>query len=113
VKNLRLKLKRVHLCNQESEAAKLNEEWCTLALKRLKEASPLALKVSLRSVSHTQKSKDLGCVCSYSGLRLFLTMLQIREGRYQTLDECLVREYRMSMNGISKQFSHEFCEVCS
>lgn len=67
----------------ESEAAKLNEEWCTLALKRLKEASPLALKVSLRS---------------------------IREGRYQTLDECLVREYRMSMNGISKQFSHEFCE---
>nr|CAB3500197.1 unnamed protein product [Digitaria exilis] len=34
----------------------------------------------------------------------------IREGRYQTLDECLVREYRMSMNGISKQFSHEFCE---
>ncbi|KAL6906425.1 hypothetical protein ACP4OV_004026 [Aristida adscensionis] len=67
----------------ESEAAKLNEEWCTLALKRLKEASPLALKVSLQS---------------------------IREGRYQTLDECLVREYRMSINGISKQFSHEFCE---
>ncbi|ONL99737.1 3-hydroxyisobutyryl-CoA hydrolase-like protein 2 mitochondrial [Zea mays] len=67
----------------ESEAASSNEEWCILALKRLKEASPLALKVSLRS---------------------------IREGRYQTLDECLVREYRMSMNGISKQFSHEFCE---
>jgi len=67
----------------ESEAARLDEEWCTLALKRLKEASPLALKVSLRS---------------------------IREGRYQTLDECLVREYRMSMNAISKQFSHEFCE---
>jgi 3-hydroxyisobutyryl-CoA hydrolase len=67
----------------ESEAARLDEEWCTLALKRLKEASPLALKVSLRS---------------------------IREGRYQTLDECLVREYRMSMHGISKQFSHEFCE---
>ncbi|XP_062201260.1 small ribosomal subunit protein mS47-like [Phragmites australis] len=67
----------------ESEAARLNEEWCTLALKRLKEASPLALKVSLRS---------------------------IREGRYQTLDECIVREYRMSINGISKQFSHDFCE---
>ncbi|KAG2539471.1 3-hydroxyisobutyryl-CoA hydrolase-like protein 2, mitochondrial [Panicum virgatum] len=67
----------------ESEAARLDEEWCTLALKRLKEASPLALKVSLRS---------------------------IREGRYQTLDECLVCEYRMSMNAISKQFSHEFCE---
>ncbi|KAF6989633.1 hypothetical protein CFC21_006947 [Triticum aestivum] len=67
----------------ESEAAQLNEEWCSLALKRLKEASPLALKVSLRS---------------------------IREGRYQTLDECLVREYRMSINGISKPFYHDFCE---
>ncbi|KAK1695849.1 hypothetical protein QYE76_012546 [Lolium multiflorum] len=67
----------------ESEAARLDEEWCTLALKRLKEASPLALKVSLRS---------------------------IREGRYQTLDECLVREYRMSVNGISKPLSHEFSE---
>ncbi|XP_039785284.1 3-hydroxyisobutyryl-CoA hydrolase-like protein 2, mitochondrial isoform X2 [Panicum virgatum] len=33
----------------ESEVARLDEEWCTLALKRLKEASPLALKVSLRS----------------------------------------------------------------
>ncbi|CAM0956255.1 unnamed protein product [Alopecurus aequalis] len=67
----------------ESEASRLNEEWCTLALKRLKEASPLALKVTLRS---------------------------IREGRYQTLDECLVREYRMSVNGISKPLSHEFSE---
>jgi len=67
----------------ESEAARLNEEWCTLALKRLKEASPLSLKVSLRS---------------------------IREGRYQTLDECLVREYRMSVNMFSTPFSNEFCE---
>nr|XP_010919486.1 3-hydroxyisobutyryl-CoA hydrolase-like protein 2, mitochondrial isoform X2 [Elaeis guineensis] len=53
----------------ESEAARLNQDWCTSALKKLKEASPLSLKVTLRS---------------------------IREGRFQTLDECLVREYRCS-----------------
>lgn len=47
-------------CNQEGEAARLNEEWCTLALKRLKEASPLALKVSLRSVS--RKLYDASCL---------------------------------------------------
>ncbi|THU74510.1 hypothetical protein C4D60_Mb04t34130 [Musa balbisiana] len=34
----------------------------------------------------------------------------IREGRFQTLDECLVREYRMSLHGISKPVSHDFCE---
>ncbi|XP_072962380.1 small ribosomal subunit protein mS47 [Typha angustifolia] len=67
----------------ESEAARTNQDWCTSALKKIKEASPLSLKVSLRS---------------------------IREGRFQTLDECLVREYRMSLHGISKNVSHDFCE---
>ncbi|XP_058084968.1 small ribosomal subunit protein mS47 [Magnolia sinica] len=67
----------------ESEAAKSYDEWCTLALKKLKEASPLSLKVSLRS---------------------------IREGRYQSLDQCLVREYRMSLHGISARVSGDFCE---
>ncbi|WOL07027.1 3-hydroxyisobutyryl-CoA hydrolase-like protein 2, mitochondrial [Canna indica] len=67
----------------EIEAAKPNQDWCASALKKLKEASPLSLKVSLRS---------------------------IREGRFQTLDECLVREYRMSLHGISKPLSHDFCE---
>ncbi|ONK55692.1 uncharacterized protein A4U43_C10F30 [Asparagus officinalis] len=67
----------------EEEAAKSNEDWCNSALKKLKEASPLSLKVSLRS---------------------------IREGRYQTLDECLVREYRMTLHGISKEASPDFCE---
>nr|CAD1844873.1 unnamed protein product [Ananas comosus var. bracteatus] len=67
----------------EIEAARTNQDWCTSALKKLKEASPLSLKVSLRS---------------------------IREGRFQTLDECLVREYRMSLHGISKKASHDFSE---
>jgi hypothetical protein len=51
-----LELKGCFSCKQESEAARLNEEWCTLALKRLKEASPLALKVSLRSVCKEVKN---------------------------------------------------------
>ncbi|KAG6481733.1 hypothetical protein ZIOFF_058352 [Zingiber officinale] len=67
----------------ETEAARSKQEWCTVALKKLKEASPLSLKVALRSV---------------------------REGRFQTLDECLVREYRMSLHGISKPLSHDFLE---
>ncbi|KAK9274058.1 hypothetical protein L1049_018872 [Liquidambar formosana] len=67
----------------ESQAGGTNDAWCTSTLKRLKEASPLSLKVSLRS---------------------------IREGRFQTLDQCLVREYQMSLQGISKQISNDFCE---
>ena len=38
-------------CDQESETARSNQDWCTSALKKLKEASPLSLKVTLRSVS--------------------------------------------------------------
>lgn len=67
----------------ESQTAGLKDSWCNSALRRLKEASPLSLKVSLRSV---------------------------REGRFQTLDQCLAREYRTSLQGISKQISHDFCE---
>ncbi|XVE76899.1 hypothetical protein DITRI_Ditri13aG0017600 [Diplodiscus trichospermus] len=67
----------------ESEASATDDAWCNSTLKKLKEASPLSLKVSLRS---------------------------IREGRFQTLDQCLVREYRMSLQGISKQISSDFCE---
>ncbi|KAJ6825611.1 3-hydroxyisobutyryl-CoA hydrolase-like protein 2, mitochondrial [Iris pallida] len=67
----------------EEEANRSNQDWCISAVKKLKEASPLSLKVSLKS---------------------------IREGRYQTLDECLVREYRMSLHGISKEISNDFHE---
>ncbi|GAV61655.1 ECH domain-containing protein/ECH_C domain-containing protein [Cephalotus follicularis] len=67
----------------QNEASRSNDAWCTATLKRLKEASPLSLKVSLRS---------------------------IREGRFQTLDQCLVREYKMSLHGISNQISSDFCE---
>ncbi|KZV43495.1 3-hydroxyisobutyryl-CoA hydrolase-like protein 1, mitochondrial-like [Dorcoceras hygrometricum] len=67
----------------KNEAAKTNDSWCVSTLNKLKEAAPLSLKVSLRS---------------------------IREGRFQTLDQCLVREYRMSVQGITGRISHDFCE---
>ncbi|KAJ0803278.1 putative 3-hydroxyisobutyryl-CoA hydrolase [Helianthus annuus] len=67
----------------EREAAKTHDPWCHSMLKNLKNASPLSLKVSLRS---------------------------IREGRFQTLDQCLIREYRLTSRVVSCQISSDFCE---
>ncbi|KAM7255676.1 hypothetical protein ACFE04_008574 [Oxalis oulophora] len=67
----------------ENEARVSFDEFCSSALQKLKEASPLSLKVTLRS---------------------------IREGRFQSLDQCLAREYRLSLSGISKRVSDDFCE---
>ncbi|KAL2940005.1 3-hydroxyisobutyryl-CoA hydrolase-like protein 2 mitochondrial [Bienertia sinuspersici] len=67
----------------EKEATNSSNEWCKATLKKLKEASPLSLKVTLRS---------------------------IRDGRFQPMDKCLAREYRISVNCISKRVSNDFCE---
>ncbi|KAK4345637.1 hypothetical protein RND71_035813 [Anisodus tanguticus] len=67
----------------EREAAESHDEWCNTSLNKIKEASPLSLKVALKS---------------------------IREGRFQPLDQCLVREYRISVNWVSKRMSDDFCE---
>ncbi|KAF8017564.1 hypothetical protein BT93_H2672 [Corymbia citriodora subsp. variegata] len=67
------------------EAAESYDEWCAMTLKKLREASPLSLKVTLRS---------------------------IREGRFQTLDQCLTQEYRISLRGISGEVSKDFCKEC-
>ncbi|GAB4854655.1 hypothetical protein Ancab_023237 [Ancistrocladus abbreviatus] len=67
----------------EKEAAESYDEWCVAAVKKLKDASPLSLKVTLQS---------------------------IRDGRFQPLDKCLAREYRISLNWISKSVSNDFCE---
>ena len=128
---------------QEIESSKTKDPWCISTLKRLKEASPLSLKVSLKSVWRL----SLSCFFLYScfifplnfwrsklilssfplffaeeslifisflfptQLTIIIEFVQIREGRYQTLDQCLIREYRMSLQGISKQISSDFCEV--
>ncbi|KAL0407835.1 UNVERIFIED_CONTAM: 3-hydroxyisobutyryl-CoA hydrolase-like protein 2, mitochondrial [Sesamum radiatum] len=67
----------------ETKAAESNNKWYTMVLGKIREASPLSLKVTLQS---------------------------IREGRFQTLDQCLAREYRTSLKFISKQVSDDFCE---
>ncbi|KAM2925252.1 hypothetical protein FF1_042787 [Malus domestica] len=67
----------------EKEAADSYDEWCKTVLKKIKEASPLSLIVSLRS---------------------------IREGRFQSLDQCLAREYRISLAAISNRVSSDFSE---
>lgn len=36
---------------------------------------------------------------------------QIREGRSQSLEQCLVREYRMTLQALSKQISPDLYEV--
>ncbi|KAK4277246.1 hypothetical protein QN277_015267 [Acacia crassicarpa] len=67
----------------EKEAAESHDEWCTATLGKMREASPLSLKITLRS---------------------------IREGRFGTLDKCLAREYRISLRGVSQQVSSDFSE---
>ncbi|KAK9068242.1 hypothetical protein SSX86_012353 [Deinandra increscens subsp. villosa] len=67
----------------EAEARKNHDGWCNSALKKLKYASPLSLKMSLRS---------------------------IREGRFQTLDQCLIREFRLTSRAMSCKISSDFCE---
>ncbi|PWA88977.1 ECH domain-containing protein [Artemisia annua] len=66
-----------------SIASRTDDGWCESTLKKLRCASPLSLKVSL---------------------------ISIREGRFQTLDQCLIREYRMSLQGTSGKISSDFCE---
>ncbi|CAD6212136.1 unnamed protein product [Miscanthus lutarioriparius] len=69
----------------ELEAANLADEWVATTIQSLKKASPTSLKISLRS---------------------------IREGRTQTVGECLQREYRMVCHVMRGDFSRDFFEGC-
>ncbi|KAJ9537350.1 hypothetical protein OSB04_030083 [Centaurea solstitialis] len=64
-------------------ASEGHDALCSTALKKMREASPLSLKITLQS---------------------------IREGRFQPLDQCLAREYSTSLCFISKQVSGDLCE---
>ncbi|XP_069142812.1 3-hydroxyisobutyryl-CoA hydrolase-like protein 5 isoform X1 [Solanum lycopersicum] len=67
----------------EAETSKKGNDWIMPVLKRLKRASPTSLKITLRS---------------------------IREGRTQTISECLKREFRISMNIQRTIISGDFYE---
>ncbi|XP_027343580.1 3-hydroxyisobutyryl-CoA hydrolase-like protein 5 [Abrus precatorius] len=67
----------------EAEANKEGNGWIGAALKGMKRASPTALKIALRS---------------------------IREGRDQTLSECLEKEFRLTMNILRTTISEDMYE---
>ncbi|XP_073000991.1 3-hydroxyisobutyryl-CoA hydrolase 1-like [Typha latifolia] len=69
----------------EQEAIHCKDEWIMVAIQSLKKASPISLKISLRS---------------------------IREGRLQSVGQCLVREYRMCCNVLRGVLSKDFFEGC-
>ncbi|KAG0531021.1 hypothetical protein BDA96_05G238300 [Sorghum bicolor] len=69
----------------EQVDSNLSDEWVARTIQCLKKASPISLKVTLRS---------------------------IREGRTQTVGECLHREYRVICHLIRGDFSRDFFEGC-
>ncbi|XP_010275255.1 PREDICTED: 3-hydroxyisobutyryl-CoA hydrolase 1-like isoform X3 [Nelumbo nucifera] len=69
----------------EKEAANGADNWLSETIQSLKKASPTSLKISLRS---------------------------IREGRLQSVGQCLVREYRMCCHVLRKDVSKDFFEGC-
>ncbi|KAL6290668.1 hypothetical protein ACE6H2_008178 [Prunus campanulata] len=68
-----------------TDANRAGDEWLASTIRSLKKASPMSLKICLRS---------------------------IREGRVQAMDECLVREYRISCHVMRGQISKDFREGC-
>ncbi|PWZ37956.1 3-hydroxyisobutyryl-CoA hydrolase 1 [Zea mays] len=69
----------------EEVASNSASKWAAQTIQYLKKASPTSLKITLRS---------------------------IREGRTQTVGECLQREYRMVCHVVRGDFSRDFFEGC-
>ncbi|RCV38837.1 hypothetical protein SETIT_8G174200v2 [Setaria italica] len=67
----------------EQVASNLADEWVVVTIQSLKKASPTSLKISLRS---------------------------IREGRTETIGECLRREYRIVCHVLQGDFRKDFYE---
>uniref|UniRef100_A0A0D6R3D8 3-hydroxyisobutyryl-CoA hydrolase n=1 Tax=Araucaria cunninghamii TaxID=56994 RepID=A0A0D6R3D8_ARACU len=69
----------------ELETNYVADAWLKLAIQSLKKASPVSLKITLRS---------------------------IREGRRQCLHECLMREYRMTCHVVLRKICSDLYEGC-
>ncbi|XP_031503299.1 3-hydroxyisobutyryl-CoA hydrolase 1-like [Nymphaea colorata] len=69
----------------EEETLKGVNEWLSVTIESLKKASPLSLKLCLRL---------------------------IREGRLQSIDQCLSREYRVVSHIMKSEHSSDFFEGC-
>ncbi|KAL0721932.1 hypothetical protein Bca4012_036531 [Brassica carinata] len=70
----------------EREAIQEPDEWILATIRALKKASPASLKITLRS---------------------------IREGRFQGVGQCLIREYRMVCHVMKGELSKDLVEVLS
>ncbi|KAM1157288.1 hypothetical protein ACFX1X_028223 [Malus domestica] len=70
---------------EDEEANNRADDWLTSTVQALTKASPMSLKISLRS---------------------------IREGRLQGVGQCLVREYRMVSHVVKGEVSKDFREGC-
>ncbi|MFS7942494.1 putative 3-hydroxyisobutyryl-CoA hydrolase [Helianthus anomalus] len=68
----------------EEEGDKNMDDWLSWTIQTLKKASPTSLKISLRS---------------------------IREGRFQGVGQCLIREYRMICTVLQGKVCRDFFEV--
>ncbi|XP_008670923.1 probable 3-hydroxyisobutyryl-CoA hydrolase 3 isoform X2 [Zea mays] len=71
--------------SNEQVASNMADEWAAETIRYLKRASPTSLKITMRSM---------------------------REGRTQTIGECLQREYRMVCHVIRGDFSRDLFEGC-
>lgn len=69
----------------ESRQKETKDDWYTTTIKILEKASPMSLKITLRS---------------------------IREGRNRTFYECLMCEYRLTVRCLLGKFSNDFYEGC-
>uniref|UniRef100_A0ABL6UCD4 3-hydroxyisobutyryl-CoA hydrolase n=1 Tax=Cannabis sativa TaxID=3483 RepID=A0ABL6UCD4_CANSA len=69
----------------EREVMKKPDDWISATIQTLRKASPMSLKISLRS---------------------------IREGRLQGVGQCLVREFRMVCHVMKGEVSKDFAEGC-
>ncbi|RWR80603.1 3-hydroxyisobutyryl-CoA hydrolase 1 isoform X1 [Cinnamomum micranthum f. kanehirae] len=73
------------LSSLEQEAVDGADVWITETIQSLEKASPIGLKLTLRS---------------------------FREGRLQTIEQCFIREYRMFCHAMKRDVSNDFYEGC-
>ncbi|KAG6515470.1 hypothetical protein ZIOFF_025882 [Zingiber officinale] len=72
-------------CCKEKEAESVHDEWIMSTILSMKKASPISLKITLRS---------------------------IREARRQGVDKCLINDYRLCCHILRQEASKDFFEGC-
>ncbi|KAL0374173.1 UNVERIFIED_CONTAM: 3-hydroxyisobutyryl-CoA hydrolase 1, partial [Sesamum radiatum] len=101
----------------EREAADDRDDWISSTIQSLKKASPMSLKISLRSEEEEAAHKDDDWISSTiqslkkaSPTSLKISLRSRREAR--GIDKCLVREFRMVCHVMRGDVSKDFVEGC-